>query len=69
MIEEIEENIRNRIGLTESQMDLIKVILMLGLIITMIFLGIVIWKYGDAIKSNPCSLCDCSVRILKGGIN
>ena len=68
MIEQIEEDIRNKFGLTESQMDIIKIFLMFGLIITMIVLAIVIFKYGSAIKYNPCDFCNCTKQILKGGL-
>ena len=68
MMQEIEEDIRNSLGLTESQMDIIKVVLMLGLMITMIVLASVIFKYGSAIKSNPCDFCNCTKQILKGGL-
>ena len=67
MIQEIQEDICNKFGLSESQMDIIKVILMFGLIIIMIILAIVIFKYGSFIKANPCDFCDCSIKILKGG--
>ncbi len=39
--------------------DAFKIILMIGMIIVMIVLGIVIFKYGSAIKADPCEFCDC----------
>lgn len=51
-----------------SLVDWMKVLMMLVLIITMIVLAIVIFKYGSAIKSNPCDFCDCTYNVLKGGL-
>lgn len=68
MLEEFEEKIKKEYNLTEHNLDLFKIILMIGLIITMIIMSIVIWKYGYYIKSNPCDLCDCSFKILKEGL-
>ena len=67
MIQELEEGFRNKLGLTQEQMDILKVVLMFGLIITMIVMTIVIWKYGSTIKADPCKYCDCISKVLKGG--
>lgn len=44
---------------SQGQLDVMKIVFMIGLIITMIILGVVIFKYGSAIQSNPCDFCDC----------
>lgn len=56
------------LNLTQKQIDSIKIVFMIGLLVTMIILSVVIWKYGSLIKTNPCELCNCSIQILKGGI-
>lgn len=48
--------------------DVFKVVFMFGLIIIMIVLSLVIWKYGSAIKTDPCNFCDCSKQIIYNAI-
>jgi len=49
--------------------DWLKIIMMLVLIVTMIVVGVIIFKYAHIIKADPCAYCDCAIKILKGGIN
>lgn len=44
-------------NLTGEQLDRFKIVLMIGLIITMIGMTIAIIYYGGLIKTDPCSLC------------
>jgi hypothetical protein len=51
--------------------EILKIVLMIGLIVIMIVLAIVIYKYTQQIKLNPCQFCECNQLInltqLKGG--
>ena len=49
--------------------DWLKIIMMLILIITMIVVGIIIYRYAHIIKADPCAYCACAIKMLKGGIN
>jgi hypothetical protein len=54
--------------LSQQRIDLIKIILMIGLILTMMIMSIVIYYYGNLILTDPCSLCKCPdafMRIVK----
>jgi len=52
--------------LSQRQIDVIKIVFMIGLIITMIVVGVVIFKYGSIINANPCDFCDCGdIRNIK----
>lgn len=68
MIEQFDEEIKKGLKINDRQLDIIKVILMFGLIITMIVLAFVIFKYGSAIQSNLCDYCDCTFKVIKGGV-
>jgi len=48
--------------------DWLKIIMMLILIITMVVVGIIIFKYAHVIKADPCAYCECLVKSLKGGV-
>ena len=65
---DIDNIIKKEFKITDRQLNLMKLVSMIGLIIIMIILAIVILKYGSAIKSNPCDFCNCSLQYLKGGI-
>ena len=65
---DIDNIIKKEFKITDRQLNLMKLVSMIGLIIIMIVLAIVIFKYGSAIKSNPCDFCNCSFQNLKGGI-
>ena len=52
----------------QKTIDFIKIVLMFGLMLTMICLAVAIFIYGAPIKADPCSFCDCTFEILKGGI-
>lgn len=55
--------------------ELFKVIIMLGLIVTMLVLAFVIWKYTQQMKIEPCNFCSSCKSIilnstqLKGGLS
>jgi disulfide bond formation protein DsbB len=51
--------------LTQKQIDIIKIIFMIGLILTMIIMSITIYYYGNIILTNPCSLCECPTNFLR----
>ena len=65
---DIDNIIKKEFKITDRQLNIIKIIFMIGLIITMIIVAIVIWKYGSAIQSNPCDFCDCTFKSMKGGL-
>jgi hypothetical protein len=45
--------------------SLFKVILMVGLLITMLMLSIVIYNYTQQMKENPCEFClDCKNKLI-----
>ena len=51
--------------MTEGKYDLFKVVLMVGLILTMLVLSCVIWEYTQQMKENPCDLClDCKNKLI-----
>jgi hypothetical protein len=66
----MEENNEPQIEIIDESnlIDWLKIIMMLILIVTMIVLAVVIFKYGSAIKSNPCDYCNCTYNFLKGGL-
>ena len=47
--------------ITQRQIDLGKLVAMIILIIVMIVLSYTVIKYGTILKTNPCSLCDCTI--------
>lgn len=50
-------------NISEKNINIFKIVLMIGLIITMIILSIVIIVYGSAIKEDPCNFCNCIKNI------
>lgn len=54
--------------MNQQILDKIKIVAMAGLIITMGALAVAIWKYGIIIQQDPCSLCNCAINLMKGGI-
>lgn len=54
----------------KGNLELFKIILMIGLLITMIVLAVVIWKYTQQMKLNPCDFCDSCKNLIqvKGGL-
>ena len=65
---DIDNLIKKEFKITDRQLNIMKLVSMTGLIITMIIVGVVIFKYGSAIRSDPCAYCDCFLKTLKGGI-
>ena len=52
--------------ITDKQLDLLKILVMLILIVTMVVLSIVLYKYGYAVKIDPCSLCENCTKFEMG---
>lgn len=48
----------------QINMELFKIILMIGLIITIIVLSIAIYHYGSILTNDPCQLCECPAKFL-----
>jgi len=74
----MEETITEKIK-DKSNFELFKVIIMIGLIITMLVLAFVIWKYTQQMRLDPCNFCSScksfnnsftlNLTQLKGGIS